>query len=198
MNDIKKTNCRRQKNSFTLTQLKELVTAAQEGNQQAVDKLCQAFKPLIYKEALRQSISSALGEDAVNTAWVIFLEFISKYNGRDYAHLPGLIQCHLRYELLHKLSRHSSATDCLSLDSAAENMQLPQLADNADITVSVENKELSKNAMQSLTARQREIIEAVHFKDISLQAYSKLHRVSYKTLYLHHQRGINKLKQLLG
>ena len=58
--------------------------AAQRFEQPAIDKLCADFTPLINKEAHRQSVFNALGEDAVNIAWEIFLEFIHSYKGNNY------------------------------------------------------------------------------------------------------------------
>lgn len=67
-------DCTEEKTTFTLTEFKELVHSAQKGDREAINVLCTAFKPLIYKEAYRYEVREALGEDAVNTAWLIFLE----------------------------------------------------------------------------------------------------------------------------
>lgn len=88
-------DCTEEKTTFTLTEFKELVHSAQKGDRKAINVLCTAFKPLIYKEAYRYEVREALGEDAVNTAWLIFLEQIKKYDGRDFGHLPGLLQYHV-------------------------------------------------------------------------------------------------------
>ena len=64
--------CTEEKTTFTLTEFKELVHSAQKGDREAINVLCTAFKPLIYKEAYRYEVREALGEDAVNTAWLIF------------------------------------------------------------------------------------------------------------------------------
>ena len=88
-------DCTEEKTTFTLTEFKELVHSAQNGDREAINILCNAFKPLIYKEAYRYEVREALGEDAVNTAWLIFLEQIKKYDGRDFGHLPGLLQYHI-------------------------------------------------------------------------------------------------------
>lgn len=80
--------CTEEKTTFTLTEFKELVHSAQKGDREAINVLCTAFKPLIYKEAYRYEVREALGEDAVNTAWLIFLEQIKKYDGRDFGICP--------------------------------------------------------------------------------------------------------------
>ena len=59
---------------------KRLVLAAQAGNKLAIKILCKAFEPLIKKEAHRPAIIQVLGEDAKNTAWMLFLDFIMNYH----------------------------------------------------------------------------------------------------------------------
>lgn len=110
-------DCTEEKTTFTLTEFKELVHSAQKGDREAINVLCTAFKPLIYKEAYRYEVREALGEDAVNTAWLIFLEQIKKYDGRDFGHLPGLLQYYIHYGLLHKFTRGKSVKDCYYLDA---------------------------------------------------------------------------------
>lgn len=70
----------------------------------------------------------ALGEDAINTAWLIFLEQIKKYKDRDFGHLPGLLQYHVHYGLLHKFTRGKSVKDCYYLDAEEEGEET-QIAD---------------------------------------------------------------------
>ena len=62
--------------NHTPTHLKNLLMAAQRFEQPAIDKLCADFTPLINKEAHRQSVFNALGEDAVNIGksfWNLFI-----------------------------------------------------------------------------------------------------------------------------
>lgn len=61
---------------YTPKELKELILAAQAADEKAIESLCETFKPLILKESHYPSIFDILGEDTVNTAWVIFLQFI--------------------------------------------------------------------------------------------------------------------------
>lgn len=121
-------DCQNGKYTFTLTDFKELVISAQHGNSQAIDVLCTSFKPLIYKEAYRYEIREALGEDSVNTAWLIFLELIKSYKDRDFGHLPGLLQYHVHFGLLHKATRGKSVNDCYYLDAEEDGEEM-QIAD---------------------------------------------------------------------
>lgn len=92
-------DCTEEKTTFTLTEFKELVHSAKNGDREAINTLCNAFKPLIYKEAYRYEVREALGEDAINTAWLIFLEQIKKYKDatsgicQDYCSTMSITDC---------------------------------------------------------------------------------------------------------
>ena len=98
-------------------ELKKLVQATQKGDKTAIETLCKNFEPLIMKEAHRSYIIQSLGEDAVNTAWEIFLDYIQRYDKPSYLKLPGLLKTTLRYELFHKAFRGISVSDCTCLDA---------------------------------------------------------------------------------
>ena len=99
----------------------------------------------------------ALGEDAVNTAWLIFLEQIKKYDGRDFGHLPGLLQYYIHYGLLHKFTRGKSVKDCYYLDAEEEGDELQIADEKNDIDQLVHNQLLSKPYPLSRTfLRERE------------------------------------------
>ena len=66
---------------------------------------------MVYKEAYRLTVYNALGEDAENTAWLIFLRFIHRYRGSAYNHLPGLIKYHLHYGLLRQVRKQGRSWD---------------------------------------------------------------------------------------
>lgn len=183
--------------THTPTQLKNLIEAAQRGKRTAIERLCHDFAPLIYKEARRTSVQSALGEDAVNTAWVIFLEFIQKYKGSNYRLLPGLVQKHVHYGLSDKIRRKKSVTSSLSLDTSAETTVM-EIADKNNAITQYEEAEALSSALSKLTLKQRDVISAVLQDGVSITAYSRLNRISYKSAYLHLQRGLTNLKRTLN
>lgn len=188
--------CRNNKYTFTLTELRELVTSAQHGNSQAIEQLCTAFKPLIYKEAYRYEIRKALGEDAINIAWLIFLEKIKSYKDRDFGHLPGLLQYHVHFGLLHKFTRGKSVKDCYYLD--AEENEETQIADKKnDIDQLVYNQLLSE-AMKKLTDAQYAAVNELVLQDMDYKIFSKQHNCSVKTAFKHRANGLSKLKELLA
>ena len=190
-------DCTEEKTTFTLTEFKELVHSAQKGDREAINTLCNAFKPLIYKEAYRYEVREALGEDAVNTAWLIFLEQIKKYDGRDFGHLPGLLQYHVHYGLLHKFTRGKSVKDCYYLDAEEEGDGM-QIAEKFDAIAQMEDNQAMQLAFKRLTDKQRNIINAMQEPDMTIKKYSEEHKISYKTAYLHLHRGLDNLKRMIA
>ena len=190
-------DCTEEKTTFTLTEFKELVHSAQNGDREAINTLCNAFKPLIYKEAYRYEVREALGEDAINTAWLIFLEQIKKYDGRDFGHLPGLLQYHVHYGLLHKFTRGKSVKDCYYLDAEEEGEGM-QIAEKFDAIAQMEDNQAMQLAFKRLTDKQRNIINAKQEPDMTIKKYSEEHKISYKTAYLHLHRGLDNLKRMIA
>lgn len=190
-------DCTEEKTTFTLTEFKELVHSAQKGDREAINTLCNAFKPLIYKEAYRYEVREALGEDSVNAAWLIFLEQIKKYEGRDFGHLPGLLQYHVHYGLLHKFTRGKSVKDCYYLDAEEEGDGM-QIAEKFDAIAQMEDNQAMQFAFKRLTDKQRNIINAMQEPDMTIKKYSEEHKISYKTAYLHLHRGLNNLKRMIA
>ena len=187
--------CRYKKYTFTLTEFRELVISAQHGNSQSIDALCTAFKPLIYKEAYRYEVREALGEDAINTAWLIFLEQIKKYKDRDFGHLPGLLQYHVHYGLLHKFTRGKSVKDCYYLDAEEEGEET-QIADKEDVFDRTEVNQLFSAA--KLSKEQTNAVNELVLNDIDHRLFCKKYACSSKTAFKHRANGLKKLKALLA
>lgn len=188
-------DCTEEKTTFTLTEFKELVHSAQNGDREAINVLCTAFKPLIYKEAYRYEVREALGEDAVNTAWLIFLEQIKKYDGRDFGHLPGLLQYHVHYGLLHKFTRGKSVKDCYYLDAEEEGDEL-QIADKNNVFEQTEVNQLFSAAR--LSKEQTDAVNELVLNELDHSLFCKKYACSSKTAFKHRANGLKKLKSLLA
>ena len=188
-------DCTEEKTTFTLTEFKELVHSAQKGDREAINVLCTAFKPLIYKEAYRYEVREALGEDAVNTAWLIFLEQIKKYDGRDFGNLPGLLQYHVHYGLLHKFTRGKSVKDCYYLDAEEEGEGM-QIADKDNVFERTEVNQLFSAAR--LSKEQTDAVNELVLNELDHRLFCKKYACSSKTAFKHRANGLKKLKSLLA
>lgn len=191
-------NCTEEKTTFTLTEFKELVHSAQNGDREAINTLCNAFKPLIYKEAYRYEVREALGEDSVNAAWLIFLEQIKRYKDRDYGHLPGLLQYHVHYGLLQKVTRRKSVKDycCLDADDDSDTCQIKEVADKEDVFDRTEVNQLFSAA--KLSEEQTNAVNELVLNDIDHRVFCKKYACSSKTAFKHRANGLQKLKLLLA
>jgi DNA-directed RNA polymerase specialized sigma24 family protein len=188
-------DCTEEKTTFTLTEFKELVHSAQKGDREAINVLCTAFNPLIYKEAYRYEVREALGEDAINTAWLIFLEQIKKYKDRDFGHLPGLLHYHIHYGLLHKFTREKSVKDCYYLDAEEEGEET-QIADKEDVFDRMEVNQLFSAAR--LSKEQTNAVNELVLNDLDHRVFCKKYACSSKTAFKHRANGLQKLKLLLA
>ena len=172
-------------------ELQILVHEAQLDKQESIDKLCQYFKPLINKEARRLNVYNALGEDAENVAWVVFLSFIRRYNGADYKHLPGLIQCHLRYELLHEVQKAGELWDNeVEADEALENQTHEPLEE-------VFSRLVVRELLRSLPSRQHKIFKMYLEKQANNLQIARELKCSLSTVKRQKLKAVDTLKEKL-
>ena len=75
---------------MTSDELRVLIPQAQAGNSYAIHRLCEGFSRLIFKVSHRDITYRILGEDAENTAWMWFLEFVNSYQGDKFSSFPEL------------------------------------------------------------------------------------------------------------
>lgn len=151
---------------------------------------------MINKEARRDSVYKALGEDAVNTAWEIFLTFIYKYEGNNYRLLPGLIQKHLHYRLLDLLHQEGCLLDCDAID-AAEDFAATLPAKH-DVIAECEAKLSLDGAVDKLAKQQQLVINEVFLKDLSLQECSKKYGLTKQSCHVYKTRALKQLKKILS
>lgn len=174
--------------------LEKLVRGAQNNIRQDIDDLCKYFKPLVYKESRRETIYRLLGEDAVNIAWEIFLRFIFRYNGADFIHLPGLIRCHLHYELLDYLKKQCDIQNSEII--CTDNLDMVQeAADNIErLTLSI----ALRQACSRLTPLQRGILHQLYVNNLPVTQVSRLYNCSKANTIQHRKRCLKILKQQIS
>lgn len=182
----------RPRNPHTPTQLCSLVKAAQQGEQAAIDRLCRDFEPLVRKEARCQKVYSALGEDALNTAWVIFLELIHKYRGNNYRQLPGFIAKHLHYGLLHSLHQEGCLLDCAALDAADK-----LIMDERDHFAASDARLMLQHALRKLSAKQRQVFQAIALDDTCVRTYSSSNSCSVQNTNKLLRLALRKMRKQL-
>ena len=181
-------------------ELKELIQAAQKGEQGAIYALCEAFRPLIIQEAHCSYVVQALGEEAENTAWMLFLEIIMSYKDKKYMVLPGLIKKNLHFELMHLVYPRTitSVDAALFLDETdADGHPLHDIANDQLVDNQFSDTNYLNQLLKHLTKKQRDVIEATILGSQTLDDYRLQRGLSFTTVYLHQQRGLQRLRKAL-
>ena len=178
-------------------ELKQLVKGAQKHRQSAIDELCRIYQPLVMKEAYRSYIFKKLEEDAVNIAWEIFLDFIHGYKGRNFRSLPGLIQTHLHYSLLHQAYPETKISVDEELVDDTKDMVEASVNTTNNVADTVCEQAFIDVLLASLTEKQKDIILATIIKDRTLDEYRLKNKISFKVAYERQKAALAKLKLAL-
>lgn len=175
--------------------LRQLVHAAQNNDKQAIDQLCEMFKPMIYKAASNSYFQNYLGEDLLNEAWLIFLAYVQKYSGDDFQYLPGLMRIHLRYELLKRCKKLKDFADVEKAVNC-DNEEVWEMPDDTNNIIEFEGQHWLREMFKKLPSRQLLIISLVCLEGKSLKEASEITDESYETVRSLYRRGIRNLKKL--
>jgi RNA polymerase sigma factor (sigma-70 family) len=172
--------------------LKSLFTRAQNLEQEAINKLCGFYQSLIKKEAGRYYIYKALGEDAINIAWVIFLNFIQHYQGDDFKNLPGLIQYHLHYELLHQVQKEGRSWVKEIASEELMEMQAPEQLDQLLEKLAI------RQELDNLSPHQRDVLEMYYHQNKTNEQIAKHFGCSISTIKRQKLEALTNLKTKLN
>lgn len=166
--------------TLSVEQLRELITLAKANNQEAIDRLCQQFQPLVTSEANRPDIKRILQEDAENTAWEIFLSIIHKYNKDCFERFPGYVQTTLYHNLRKRTFHNALLYEELGYDT------LENMSSTFDATYEqVETKLMQEHYLSKLSPYQQEIVTKRYIegdKRLNMVSYSSPNKY-YKNLY---------------
>lgn len=190
--DIIPKTVRHQRLTPVAAETKQLITAAQNGDKTALEKLCLAFEPLFYSEMRREMFYNALGfEEGLSLARLKFIELVLTYNGADYEHFAGYVRCRIHYALYDEVKK--IWTD--------ENKKAPlptnDEQDSALTDNTIEREELSlllNQALAKLTDKQRAAIILIYLNGHSNKETARLLNCSPAMVTKHHKLALKNLK----
>ena len=166
---------------------KNLITAAQNGDKQALEQLCLAFEPLFRREMRRDMFYNALGfEEGLSLARLKFIELVLTYNRADYEHFAGYVRCRIHFALYDEVDENKKAP---LPDSEAEGAEFSD-----DV---IEREELSillKLALNKLTAKQQKTINALYFEGLSGKETARLLNCTPAMVTKHHKQALKNLR----
>ncbi len=174
---------------------KELVTAAQNGDTAALEKLCIFYEPLFKKEMRREIFYNALGfEEGLSLARLRFIEIIMSYNGADYVHFAGYVRCRIHFALydeMKKVWERQNNEAALPADDSEANISA--LGENI-----IEREELAillELALKKLNEKQRKTIKALYFEGYTGKELAEKQKITPAAVSKNHKQALNNLKQ---
>ena len=139
---------------MTSDELRVLIPKAQAGNHEAINRLCEGFSRLIFKVSHRNIIFRILGEDAENTAWMWFLEFVYNYQGDKFRSFPGLVRKYLIFKFVRLMQQQGTQWD----KEAKVDTTNPFGGSEDDNLINVLNSLALKQEFEQLSPRQKLIL----------------------------------------
>ena len=172
---------------------KRLIASAQSGDKTALTELCAMFEPLFIKEMRRDMFYNALGfEEGLSLARLKFIELVFAYNGADYEHFAGYVRCRIHFALYDEVKK--------AWDNENKKAPLPQSDEAEDAAFSddvMEREELSillKLALSKLTAKQRQIIEALYINGYNSKETAAMLNCTPAMVTKHHKQALKNLR----
>ena len=143
---------------MTPEELQQLLPEARLGNALAIERLCEGFAPLIFKLSYRSTVRKVLGDDAENTAWLWFLEFINTYQDDKYKRFPGLVRRYLIFKFVRLMKQQGTKWDKENFsDDISDNNPLSGAED--DNYLRVLNSLALKQEFAKLTPKRQVILQ---------------------------------------
>lgn len=172
---------------------KKLVTAAQNGDSSALEKLCIFYEPLFKKEMRREIFYNALGyEEGLSLARLKFIEIVMGYNGADFEHFAGYVRCRVHYALYDAVKKIWQQQNNEAALPCGDDADLPTFADNA-----IEREELAillALALKKLTEKQRNTIKAMYFDGYSGKEIATKLKITPAMVSKHHKQALKNLR----
>lgn len=173
-------------------EFKSLVTAAQGGDKQALERLCLAFEPLFKSEMRREMFFKALGyEEGLSLARLKFIELVLAYNGAGYGQFAGYVRCRIHYALFDEVKK-AWAEENKKAPLPTGEAEGAEFCDNV-----IEREELSillKLALKKLTAKQQKTINALYFEGLSGRETARLLNCTPAMVVKHHKQALKNLR----
>ena len=176
--------------------LKALVTAAQNGNTEALEELCILFEPLFRREMKREIFYNAIGyEEGLSLARLKFIEIIMGYNGADFTHLPGYVRCRIHFALYDEMKKAwERENNEASLPTGDETEAA--FADNL-----IEREELAillRLALKKLTEKQRRTIRALYFEGYTGKELAEKEKITPAMVSKNHKQALKILRSKIA
>lgn len=187
---------------MNFNEIEALVAAAKAENKLSKEKLAQEFKPFILNLSSKTFISGYDREDIQNECYRILFNCVSAYN-LDRHRFVGYAMSGIKNSINDLIERSikRSPTEGMEALILSDNLEhiLPSQMDALDDMICDKTAlELLKNAINSLSEDERELIIFVYFRNSSLRTYAYWKNMCYSTAGKKKQTILNKLRNHIG
>ena len=176
----------------------QLVTAAQNGDTAALEKLCIFYEPLFKKEMRREIFYNSIGfEEGLSLARLKFIEIVMGYNGADYLHFAGYIRCRIHFALYDEMKKAwERENNEASLPAEDGEATISALGDNV-----IEREELAillELALKKLNEKQRKTIKALYFEGYTGKELAEKQKITPAAVSKNHKQALKILKSKIA
>ncbi len=171
----------------------QLVTAAQNGDKAALERLCIFYEPLFRKEMKRDIFYKALGfEEGLSLARLKFIEIVMSYNGADFSHFAGYVRCRIHFALYDEMKkaweRENNEAALAAFDDADVHLPADNPIDREELAI------LLKLALKKLTEKQRNTIKALYFEGYSGKEFAAKQKITPAMVSKNHKQALKILR----
>ena len=168
----------------------QLVTAAQNGNKESLERLCIFYEPLFRKEMKRDIFYKALGfEEGLSLARLKFIEIVMSYNGADFSHFAGYVRCRIHFALYDEAwERENNEAALAAFDDAGVHLPADNPIDREELAI------LLKLALKKLTEKQRNTIKALYFEGYSGKEIAAKQKITPAMVSKNHKQALKILR----
>ena len=172
---------------------RQLVTAAQNGDKNALERLCIFYEPLFKKEMRREIFYNSIGyEEGLSLARLKFIELVLNYTGADFTHFSGYVRCRIHFALYDEMKKAWKRENNETTIPVGDGTDTPALADNM-----IEREELAillKLALKKLTEKQRNTIKALYFEGYNGKEIAAKEKITPAAVTKHHKQALKILR----
>ncbi len=162
-----------------------LVERAREGDREALEEVVESLQPLLIASIKRYYNNSKEYEDLMQDGNMVIMESIYEYNKTKGVHFLGFIKLRIKYLYLdkHKRRYHESLDQKIGEeDDTMVDLLVSDEMDFLDDLIIREDIVRLNKAMDSLSDRQRQVVEMFYLEKMRVGDIGKKLGLAYRTV----------------
>lgn len=134
-----------------------------------------------------------LGDDAENTAWLWFLEFINAYKGNKYKSFPGLVRRYLIFKFVRLMQQQGTLWDKETF-AETNDSENPLRGEEDDNYLRVLNSLALRQEFKNLSPKRQVILQRYFGKEQSQREIAELCHCSIRDVGYHKDMAVKQIR----